>query len=257
MPGRSKNGRKTQKRKKLCLSPESLRNMNIERKPWRRNPLPLQPVLPVLWPISPRWMPCPLLGAGTVTVDLLVSPFGKTLLIRNNLPTNTARPLHPKGTSNPKIARPAHSPTTTQEVADKVQPGRTETTRDLNNLVPLTVQRKRGEVTVSETRTGSLPVGGKLAGYTSQWTELFPQFPESLSMNTDSLQRRRSDTSSPSSRVTQQQQGFRSSSSSEEALRLKGHRGSGGHLITGLLQSSVSGSQTWRILPTNHQSQEI
>ena len=171
MPGRSKSGRKTPKRKKLNLFPESSRNVNIRRKPLR-NPLPLLPVLPILWPISPCWVPYPLLGPRTVTVDLLVSPFGKTLLTKNNLPTNTAKPLHPKGTFNLKIERPPPSPTTAQEVGDKVHPGRTRTS-DLNRLVPLTILRKGGEeVAVSDTRTDSLPVGGgggggKLARYTS------------------------------------------------------------------------------------------
>ena len=38
-------------------------------------------------------MPCPLLGPRTIIANHLVSPFGNTLLTRNNLPTNTARPL--------------------------------------------------------------------------------------------------------------------------------------------------------------------
>ena len=80
---------------------------------------------------------------------------------------------------------------------------------------------------------------------------------ESLLRHTDSPQWRRSDTSSPSSKVTQQQQGFRSSSSSKKTLRLEGHRRSDGHLITGLLQSSVSGPQTQWFLLTNHRYQEI
>ena len=100
------------------------------------------------------------LEAQLMSLDLLVSLFGKTFLTRNNLPTNTARPLHPKGTFNPKIGSPPLSPTTTPEVADKAQPGRTETTRDFNNLVPLTAQRKGGvEEAVSEIRTDSLAVG--------------------------------------------------------------------------------------------------
>ena len=82
-------------------------------------------------------------------------------------------------------------------------------------------------------------------------------YPESLSRHSDSLQRRRPDTYSWSSGVTQQQQAFRPSSSCEEALRLPSLRRSEGHLVTGLLQSPVSGVQARRIVQINHRSQEI
>ena len=81
--------------------------------------------------------------------------------------------------------------------------------------------------------------------------------PESLSRHSDSCQRWCLDTSSLSSGVTQQQQAFRFSSTREEALRLTCHRRSRGYLVTGLLQSPVSGSQSRRNLLTNHRSQEI
>ena len=43
----------------------------------------------------------------------------------------------------------------------------------------------------------------------------------------------------------------------EEALGFLGHRKSDGYLVTGLLQSSLSGFQTGRILQAHHRPQEV
>ena len=104
--------------------------------------------------------------------------------------------------------------------------------------------------------------GGRSFLFTrSCWVELFSTVPrnspQNLSRNSNSLQRRGSVTSSSTSGVTQQQQAFRLSSSCEEALGLSGQQRSDGHLVTGLLQSSLSGFQTGRILRAHHRPQEV
>ena len=94
----------------------------------------------------------------------------------------------------------------------------------------------------------------------SQWLELFPQFPESIWKVSQGILIAFSDDarhSLRSSGVTLQQQALRPSSSYGEALKLPGHRRNGGHLVTGLLQSPVSGSQTRRIIQTYHRHQEM
>ena len=80
---------------------------------------------------------------------------------------------------------------------------------------------------------------------------------ENLSRHSDSLQRWGPDTSSSPSGVTQQQQAIRPSSSCEEASGLPSHWRSEGHLVAGLLQSPISGSQARRIVQTNHRFKEV
>ena len=80
---------------------------------------------------------------------------------------------------------------------------------------------------------------------------------ESRSKHSDSLQRRRPHTSSSPPGVTQPQQAIRRSSSCEIAPGLPSHRRSEWHLVTGLLQSPLSGSQARSIIQTNHRSQEV
>ena len=88
----------------------------------------------------------------------------------------------------------------------------------------------------------------------------FPTIPgnyqESLPRNTNSLQQRCSLSSSPPIR-TPQQQNIRPFSSSEDAAGIQSHRKSFEPIVAELLQSSVSGPQARRVLPSNHRPQEI
>ena len=124
--------------------------------------------------------------------------------------------------------------------------------RSLSHQSPLDILPSPRWVGGGGGRASSLPI--TLAG---TFSAVSGNHPESLSRHSDSLQWWCPDTSSPSSGVTQQQQALRPSSSCEEALRLPSHRRSEGHLVPGLLQLPVFGSQTQQIVQTNHRSHEI
>ena len=162
----------------------------------------------------------------------------------------------------PRIStRPPHSlnPIFAQE-GDQGLLDKTGTAKTISNRVPSIVPRKGGaEVAVSDNRTDPLPVGGEadlLPGQVVRTLSSIPgNYKESLPRHTNSLQRRRSISSSSPIGTPQQQLNLRPSTSSQDAAGIQSHRRSPGPFIARLLQSSVSGSQTRRVLPSNHRPQ--
>ena len=112
--------------------------------------------------------------------------------------------------------------------------------KDLNSPA-LSTKEGGAEGQISTSRMDPLPGGGG-GGGTSPLPGSFPAVS--------------GDTSSPSG-VTQQQQTSRRSTSSEEAQGLQSHRRSEGHLIAGLLQPPLSGTQARWIFPSNHRPEEV
>ena len=147
-------------------------------------------------------------------------------------------------------------PVVTTSSQAKVLPGKTKT-KALNNIIP---SPRKGVVEEEIINTNRTTLGGGAFSLPVMLDRAFSTVPrnspENLSRNFNSLHRRGSVTSSSTSGFTQQQQAFRPSLSCE-ALGLSGHRTSDGHLVTGLLQSSLSGSQTRQILQAHHRPQEV
>ena len=181
----------------------------------------------------------------------------KPLLLNIRINRPQTRIILPPPKRPPPSQNPIFTPEEDQGLLDK-----TRTAKTISSHVPSIVPRKgAAEVLVSDDKTDPLPVVVEADLLPGQVVRTIPRIPgnykESLPRNTNRLQRRRSFSSSSPVGTPQQQQNLRPSSSSEDAAGNQSHRRSPGPFIAGLLQSSVPGSQTRRVLPSNHPPQEI
>ena len=196
----------------------------------------------------------------TLTRGPRVSPFGGILI--NSPPTSPGN--LPTRDNFPLKTRNLPSLTSVQVAEYKVLPTEKKTFKGLRSPAPST-----------KNRTDSLGGGGwgggggggggggerELAHYQARWIELFPPFPEiiwkisqdiliAFSDDAPTLLHRPLELHSNNKPLDLLQ-------AVKKAPGLPSHRRSEGHLVTGLLQSPLSVSQTKRIFPSNHRSQEV